>query len=326
MVSTRSQVLHLLSDGRFHSGTVLGAHLGISRAAVNKAIKSLSDAGLELHRVSGKGYRLPAPFTPLTQDRILAQLGPRAELFRDRIMIVEELDSTSDHLARTVPPAHLHGSVCVAEAQTRGRGRRGRHWVATPWQNVTLSMGWRFDGGPASIAGLSLAAGVAVLRALERSGAAGVGVKWPNDLVWSGRKLAGLLIDVQGEAAGPSQVLLGVGVNVRLSGRDAAAIDQPWVDLEEIRGTAADRNEVVAHLLAELAEALTVFGREGLGPFRDAWQRAHVYHGKPVRIVQPGGEHQGIVEGISETGALRIRNDRGATETYHSGEISLRLA
>jgi BirA family transcriptional regulator, biotin operon repressor / biotin---[acetyl-CoA-carboxylase] ligase len=128
----------------------------------------------------------------------------------------------------------INGATCVAEAQSGGRGRRGRSWVTTPYCNLMLSMAWRFPGGPGLVSGLSLAAGVALLRALEQYGVSGAGLKWPNDVLWDNRKLAGLLVDVQGEAAGPTLVILGVGINGYISPQDAAHIDQPWIDLQGI--------------------------------------------------------------------------------------------
>jgi BirA family biotin operon repressor/biotin-[acetyl-CoA-carboxylase] ligase len=316
----------LLADGRFQSGTALGRHLGITRAAVNKAVKALSDAGVEIHRVSGKGYRLALPVSPLVQEEILAHLGSHAEHFRNRILVVDELESTSDHLNRHMERDALHRAVCLAESQTRGRGRRGRGWFATPYQNLMLSVGWQFERGPGALTGLSLAAGVAVLRALEGMGVTKLGLKWPNDVMWDGRKLGGLLIDVQGEVAGPSRVVLGLGLNVRQGPRAADAIDQPWAQLDDITDEPVNRNRLAGQLLAGIFDALVQFEREGFDPFREAWQQAHIFHGRPVRILQHDCERRGTVVGIDNTGALQIRGETDEIETFHSGEISLRSA
>lgn len=322
-MTTRAEVLKLLADGGFHSGTDMGLRLGITRAAVCKAIKSLTDTGLEVHRITGRGYRLTQPVQPLDRRAILRQLGADADRLRDRLTLLEATDSTNRYLLERAA-ASFAGAVCLAEAQAHGRGRRGRAWVATPYHNLLLSMGWRFASGPGIVAGLSLAAGVALVRALEEYGVRGVGLKWPNDVLWEERKLAGLLVDVQGEASGPSLAVLGVGVNGFLSERDAARIDQPWTDLVRITGATVDRNRLAALVIRELRRMFEVFADKGLAAFRDEWQRRHLYHGRRVRLLAGEREITGTVEGIDAHGALLLRNARGGTQVFHSGEISLR--
>lgn len=323
MTTTRSEILKRLADGGFHSGTDMGCALGVSRAAVCKTIKSLTDAGLDIHRVTGRGYRLAQPLQPLDRRAILRHLGPEANRMRDRFTLLEETGSTNAYLLERSAAASFHGSVCLAEAQAHGRGRRGRQWVATPYHNILLSMGWRFASGPGIVAGLSLAAGVALARALEEYGAPGVGLKWPNDVLSEDKKLAGVLVDVHGEATGPSLIVLGVGVNGFIGNHDAAQIDQPWTDLHTITGKPVDRNRLAALILRELRHMFEVFADKGLAAFRDAWQRRHRYHGQRVHLLVGSREVAGTVEGIDDHGALLLRDARGV-QAFHSGEISLR--
>lgn len=323
-MTTRAEVLKRLADGGFHSGTDMGRALGISRAAVCKTIKSLTDAGLDIHRITGRGYRLAQPVQPLDRRTILRHLGPDASPLRDRLTLLEETDSTNRYLLERTAMTSFPGSVCLAEAQAHGRGRRGRAWIATPYHNLLLSMGWRFANGPGIVSGLSLAAGVALARALEEYGVRGIGLKWPNDVLWEEKKLAGLLVDVQGEASGPCLAVLGVGVNGFLSERDAARIDQPWTDLFSITGATVDRNRLAALVIRELWRMFEVFADKGLAAFRDEWQRRHLYHGRRVCLLAGEREIAGTVEGIDVHGALLLRNARGGTQAFHSGEISLR--
>ncbi|TAM47334.1 MAG: bifunctional biotin--[acetyl-CoA-carboxylase] ligase/biotin operon repressor BirA [Gammaproteobacteria bacterium] len=325
-MTTRSAVLRLLADGGFHSGTDMGQHLGVTRAAVCKAIRSLTDAGLDIHRVTGRGYRLPQPVRPLDRRAILRHLGAQAREVRDRLTLLEETGSTNRYLLERAHLASFAGAVCLAEAQAAGRGRRGRQWVATPYHNILLSMGWRFPAGPGIVAGLSLAAGVAILRALEDYGVRGAVLKWPNDVLWQEKKLAGLLVDVQGEAAGPSLVVLGVGLNGYIGSHDAARIDQPWTDLHTITGAPVERNRLAALVVRELRDMFQQFADKGLAAFRDEWQRRHLYHGRRVRLLAGERGIVGTVEGIDAHGALLLRDARGNTRAYHSGEISLRQA
>jgi BirA family biotin operon repressor/biotin-[acetyl-CoA-carboxylase] ligase len=323
-MSARTTILRLLSDGRFHSGTAIGGKLGVSRAAVCKSIKSLAEAGLEIESVTGRGYRMPAaarPFERRAIQRHLAEAGIEAL----SVTILDEVDSTSRYLLAE-DRGTLQRGVCLAEAQPQGRGRRGRQWVATPYHNLMLSMSWQFAGGPTTTAGLSLAAGLAVLRALERYGVAGAALKWPNDILRDGRKLAGLLVDMQGEAAGPTRVVLGVGVNGYVGARDAARIDQPWTDIYRITGESVDRNRLAALVIAELFYMFETFAESGFAPFRREWERRHHYHERRVRLIHGAVEVLGTVAGVDASGALVLRDARGGQLAYHAGEISLRPA
>lgn len=158
----------------------------------------------------------------------------RAALTRDGTVLVPvvdilpEVDSTNEYLKRLAFGGARSGTACLAEWQTCGRGRRGREWVSPFGANVYLSLLWRFSEGTAALGALSLAAAVAVKRALDELAAGGVELKWPNDVQWHGRKLAGILLELGGEADGPCYVVAGVGINVAMPESRAADIGQPW--------------------------------------------------------------------------------------------------
>jgi BirA family biotin operon repressor/biotin-[acetyl-CoA-carboxylase] ligase len=322
----RTDLIPILSDGRFHSGTELGRRLGVSRTTVHNVIDALADAGLDIHRVPGRGYRIPGGIEVLDADRIAGWLDDRGARRPASLEILDKTPSTNAHLLRRGMPRPGEAAVCVAERQTAGRGRRGRTWVATPYRNVMLSMAWRYDSGPGATSGLSLAAGVAVADALDAAGAGDVGLKWPNDVVWNGRKLAGVLVDVAGEAQGPTLVVLGIGVNVRLSDADGRLIEQPWVDLVTVVDEAPARNRLVALLIEELSLMFEQFSRGGYPAFRDRWELRNVYAGAPVSVIQSGGELRGSVLGTDERGALLLLDGAGRTHVLASGEVSLRGA
>ncbi|MHB8455328.1 MAG: bifunctional biotin--[acetyl-CoA-carboxylase] ligase/biotin operon repressor BirA [Acidiferrobacterales bacterium] len=322
-MTTRGALLRILSDGNFHSGTDIGCTLGVPRTAVSRAVAALSAVGMDIHRVSGRGYRLAEAFEPLDHKRIVAALGADAASVCPHVEVKDEVESTNFELLRT-PGDIACGQVCIAEAQTGGRGRRGRGWVATPYANLMLSMAWRFEGGVAATAGLSLAAGVAAVRTLRDFGIDQVGLKWPNDLLWDGRKLGGLLIDLRGEAAGPCIAVAGIGINVRIAPRDALRIDQPWADLAAVRGGIVDRNRLAALLIRNLAQMFASFEHAGLVPFREEWGAWHRFERQSVRITGAHIACDGVVEGIDANGALLVRDNRGELRAFHSGEVSLR--
>lgn len=315
--------LRLLGDGAFRSGEQIAAALGVTRATVWNAIREAESLGLEVQRLRGQGYRLEAAPAWLDASRIAAQLGPQAERFR--VQVAESVDSTNTQLLAAAAAGAPSGSVLAAELQTGGRGRRGRLWTSGLGSSLTFSLLWRFEQGAAGLSGLSLAVGVAVAQALASAGAAGIGLKWPNDILFQGRKLGGILVELQGDALGPAAAVVGIGINVRLPARLRAEVEQPVADLAEA-GCTADRNGLLARLLARLAEVMERFTAEGFAAFEPSFRALHVLHGEAAQVLLPDGRAlQGVVEGTGGDGALLLRTAQGLVR-LHGGEASLRAA
>jgi BirA family biotin operon repressor/biotin-[acetyl-CoA-carboxylase] ligase len=316
------RVLQLLADGHFRSGEALAQALGVSRASVWHAVRGLDAAGLEVYKVRGRGYRLSQALSLLDREEIVRHLGRFARHFV--LEVTASVDSTNSRLIERAQAGVPSASVIIAEWQSSGRGRQGRAWHAGIGGALTFSLLWRFTQGAGYLAGLSLAVGVAIARTLEKLGASGAGLKWPNDVVWRGRKLAGILIEMQGDALGPSFAVIGVGVNVRLSDGVRRHIDQEATDLESACGRVLDRNEVLALLLVELHAVLEAFARSGFAPLRREWERRHVYRERPITMILPDTRTEsGVARGVGEDGALLVET-RAGLRRFHSGEISLR--
>lgn len=325
-MSHTHSLLSILSDGRFHSGEALGRELGISRAAVWKQLKTLEQTlGLALDAVRGRGYRLAGGCELLDGERIRAGLAPAVQTQLDGLQIHFSLDSTNRHLMQhaSALPGQIH--ACLAERQTAGRGRHGRPWISPFGQNIYLSLLWRAPVGPEMLGGVSLLVGAALVQALERLGAEGIGLKWPNDLLWRGRKLAGVLLELAGETAGPCQLVTGVGLNMRMDKAAAADIDQPWVDLATVMGKPMSRNRVVSAVLDTLVPALLAFPHTGLAPHLLTWRRFDLLQGRAVHLSLPDRTVVGTARGVDETGALLLDGEDGR-KRYFSGEVSVRLA
>lgn len=316
------KVLRLLADGEFHSGETMANALGKSRASIWLAVRELDSAGIEVYKVRGRGYRLAQPLSLLDRDEIVRLLAADAGTFELEIM--DSVSSTNTLVMQRAARGGQAIPVIAAEWQEAGRGRMGRAWHAGIGGAITFSLLWRFPQGAAFLSGLSLAVGVALMRAFEALGIRGAGLKWPNDAVWRGGKLAGILIEVQGDMLGPSTAVIGIGVNVRLSQSVRDRIDQPVSDLETACGRVLDRNQVFALLLRQLRDALETFAGAGLAPFRDDWHRYHAHQDQMVTLILPDTrlEH-GCARGVAEDGALLIETTAGLRR-YHSGEISLR--
>lgn len=323
-MESRLKLLEILADGRFRSGEALGLELGISRAAIWKQLRALRRWGVDIQAVRGQGYRLAYPLEFLHADTLRAHLSRAAQVAIPRVDIFTELDSTNTYLKALAQDGAPSGTVCLAEMQRAGRGRLGRVWVSPFASNLYLSLLWRFAAGPASLAGLSLVAGVALVRALKDFVPEGLGLKWPNDVQWQGRKVAGVLIEMAGESAGPSHAVIGIGVNVRMPDASAAEIGQPWTDLVRCLGEPPSRNVLAAAILESLIETLRVFESEGLPPFLDAWREHDVVAGKSVQLHLPNGMITGEAQGIDANGALVLRIG-DELRRFASGEISLRM-
>lgn len=313
-----------LARGVAVSGSVLAARLGVTRAAVWKQVESLRASGLAVSADCASGYRLDAPLDLLDLKLIGAELGARERSRLGEIALHWQLDSTSSELLRRVASDPRDGLVCLAEIQNRGRGRRGRRWHMPLGGGVALSLLKRFEGGIATLAGLSLVAGVAAVHALADLGIGGVGLKWPNDLVARGAKLGGILVELGGDSMGPCHAVIGIGINVRIDAARGAAIDQPWIDLTTLAdGDPPARNRLVARLLAHLVDAFDRFAISGFAAFADAYAQHDVLCGQPVNVLRAETSRHGIARGVDKRGALRVAFADGE-RAVDSGEVSIR--
>ena len=313
--------LRRLADGRFHSGEDVARSLGRSRATLSEALKRAPDLGLEIFSVRGKGYRLAEPIEFLD----LAEITSRLSGSGVRLEIVDEIDSTSTRLLAMAAAGAPSGTCLAAEWQSAGRGRRGRSWVSSLGGSLTFSLLWRFERGAGHLAGLSLAVGVAVARALSSCGVGRVQVKWPNDVVADFQKLAGILVETSGEMQGPSVAVIGVGVNYRLGERAMDQIDQPVTDVARCSAVVPSRSVLLAALLTELSAVLSEFEAQGFPAVRDAWRALHAYQGRRVRVLPPReAAFEAEVTDVAPDGALVVALPDGRTVALSSAEISLR--
>lgn len=323
-MQSQTELIKTLADGQFHSGETLAHQLGVSRAAVWKRLHQLTvEYGLVVDAVKGRGYRLREPLDLLDASVVLAQLSREGTPTLAPLHLHMAVPSTNSWLMQQGAAGAASGTVCLAEHQTTGKGRHGRHWISPFGRNIYLSLLWRFDLSPSQLAGLSLASAIGVLRALRELNCVGAGLKWPNDILWENRKLAGLLLEVSGEASGPSQVVIGVGLNTWL-GDDGHVIDQPWVDLSSIPSMVRySRNQLAAILIKQLREVAECYQQEGLTGFLDEWHRYDLLIGRQVEIRSANQCHLGEHLGIDRSGALRL-NINGVERLFHAGEVSLR--
>ncbi len=313
------QLLEILSDGKFHSGVLLGKSLGLSRASIFDALKDVASMGIELQRVRGRGYRLTQPWEELKVDEIMGFLGTKAGHFD--IEILPQATSSNTLLLQRASSGAVSGSVLAVELQTAGRGRLGRTWHSGLGNALTFSLLWRFEKGLNSLSGLSLAIGVAVVRALKKQGGQGVQLKWPNDILAEQGKLGGILLEAQGDMLGPSAVVIGIGLNYRLSGNFENIIDQPYCSVDDVCAEMPTRNQLIAMILIELNEVLYEFSTQGFKVFCAEWEQYHAYQNHTVCMKMPDDTVvAGLASGINNSGELCLKTPQGL-RYFNSGEV-----
>jgi len=310
-------VLRALADGSLHPA----AALGVSRSALRDAIHDLRQHGMTVEAVRGSGYRLVDRADLLDEAAVAERLARRGAAVT--LTVLDQCGSTNAELLGRAAAGAPSGSAIACELQTAGRGRRGNPWFSGLATSLTFSLLWRYDGAGTDLTGLSLAAGVACVRALEALGIGGIRLKWPNDLVHERRKLGGILVEAAGEPRGASAVVVGVGINVRHSRTIRVPLGRPVTELAEVRPDPAPRSALLGELLGELAAALETFGMLGFAAFRAEWTRLHAQQDERIRVALPGGTAaEGVALGVDEDGALLLRTDAGI-ERLHSGEVSI---
>ncbi|OAN16360.1 biotin--[acetyl-CoA-carboxylase] synthetase [Photobacterium jeanii] len=314
--ATRLALIQQLSDGTFHSGEVLGELLGISRAAISKHIKTLQTWGLDIYRVQGKGYCLAEKLELLDCDKILAQVKC------PHLSLIPVIDSTNQHLLDRVGQLPS-GAVCLAEYQQAGRGRRGRQWLSPFGSNLYLSMYWRLDAGMAAAMGLSLVVGIAIADTLTALGAQDIKLKWPNDLYFQDKKLAGILTEMTGQAGDAAHLVIGMGLNIAMPTKEGSEIDQAWTNLADACDTLPSRNVLAATLVERLHTTLTEYEVCGLEGFITRWNEYDNFLNRPVKLLIGERVVEGIARGIDKQGGLLLETEQGITP-YIGGEISLR--
>lgn len=324
--AVREHIIKALASGEFVSGQEIGMQLGISRTAISKHIKALLNMGLDIFSVTGKGYKLAQPLSLLNKREILSLMSQATNIqgkLTPEIEVHSLIDSTNDYLMRRLPNQITQGQVCLAEYQSAGRGRRGRQWISPFGSQIYLSTYWHLEQGLSAAMGLSLLSALAVSDAVLAVSGVQVQLKWPNDVYIDGVKLAGILIDLEGQALEPSHSVIGIGLNLNMPNNEAEKIDQRWTDLQSHSKTKIDRNVLSAQLILCLHARLQQYQKEGLTAMLDEWHSHDVYLNKPVKLITGDRITKGVCRGINNHGALLLEIN-GLIKPIYGGEVSLR--
>jgi len=323
----KEYLIKALANGDFVSGQDIAKELDISRAAISTNVKALVNMGLDVFSVTGKGYRLAKPLQLLSQQTILQIMADNRSKNSGqsppKIEVQSSIDSTNNYLMSRLSEPLAQGQVCLAEYQSAGRGRRGRQWISPFGSQVYLSMYWYLEQGLSAAMGLSLVSALAVSDAVLSVTGIQVQLKWPNDIYIDGVKLAGILIDLEGQALEPSHSVIGIGLNLNMPAQAAEKIDQRWTDLQSHSETDIDRNMLSAQLIYCLQARLIQYQSEGLASMLDEWHAHDIYINKRVKLLTGERVTKGVCKGINNQGALLLEVD-GVIKPIYGGEVSLR--
>ena len=290
---------------------------GISEEKVLETVKWLRSNNVPIITDQKGTISLSKEIVPLDAELIRNSVSNFDPTFANSIEVFEELDSTNQYLLSKSDSQLQHRQVCLAEFMTVGRGRRGRSWIGGAYQNIMLSIAWRFEKGQ-YFPGLSLAVAVVVAQFLAAETGAEFKVKWPNDVLFNDKKISGILVEVQNSVA-----IIGIGVNCSLKDEDIQSIEKPAATLESITSRVPDRNLLVPSLIIRLNQGLQKFSNKGFSCFRSEWMKLHAHSGMRA-CSDSTPQITGTIVDVDETGALRIREDSGAISLISSGEVSVR--
>jgi BirA family biotin operon repressor/biotin-[acetyl-CoA-carboxylase] ligase len=315
--------LRQLADGNQRSCR----ELKLNELQLEEFLCWLDELGLEFDVESlesaDRSISIPKGLDLLDAETIRDLMSGETNALLQDIEVFLQIDSTNTYLFNKKSSGKA-GLLCLAETQSAGRGRRGRTWVSPFATNLYLSIGWRMPMSKAPLEGLSLAVGVAVVRALNHEGFSGIEMKWPNDLLIKGGKLAGILIEMKAPKADCVDLVIGVGINLNMPVTSSKLIDQPWQDLSHGMESKT-RNRIAASVISSLVRVLVEYPGVGFRQFRDEWHALDAYYNKLVELHLGDKIVKGVAQGVTGEGAIKILVD-GELQNFHGGEISLRLA
>ena len=302
--------------------------------ATRKLLALVHAAGLALPARDG-WLHLPDGMEVFDAGKIIAAYGPGFNPDEIKLEIFRQIGSTNDHIMAQLGQGDHRTHIALAEMQSAGKGRRGRSWVSPFGRNIYVTLGRNLCLPHNKLGGLSLMAGMQVVQALQTSGLESTGLKWPNDVLLDGGKLAGILVELQpsttpsstalssvaGGSVVETGVAIGIGINLMLEEDDAAGIDQPWSQVGS--SVSIDRNQLAGDLMQRLVAALALFEQKGFAPFSTHWVRYNLFQGQSVSVTRGNQVIEGIDRGITDTGDLLLETEQGLLP-FNAGEVSLR--
>ncbi len=317
-----SRLTDLLSSGEFVSGQRIADTLGVSRNAVWKYIEKIRREGYEVEAVTGKGYRIKDKQDAFGENSLREALN--TEYIGKEILFFKEIDSTNDEIKRRADKGGKEGLLAVADVQSKGKGRRGRSWDNPGGVNVAMSILLRPSFSPNTAPMLTLLMALACAEGIRQETGLEALIKWPNDIVISGKKCVGILTEMTAEPDYIKEVIIGTGINVNNTGF-VEEISKTATSLFLESGSKQSRTKVTAGILNVFEELYDRFKVNGnLEEFVERYNRICVNVGKRVCVMDPKGTYEADASGINDAGELMVRRDDGQELCVYAGEVSVR--
>jgi BirA family transcriptional regulator, biotin operon repressor / biotin---[acetyl-CoA-carboxylase] ligase len=320
--AAQEKILALFREGtdRFVSSDEICRLLGVSRTAIWKQMERLRGQGYTIEAIPSRGYRLRATPDNLLPAEIMTELD--TALIGREIFFLEETDSTNLRAHERGESGGRHGLVIIADRQTAGKGRLGRSWQSPPGVNLYASVLLRPAFLPRQAPQLTFLSAVAVARAVQEVSGLSARVKWPNDVLVGGKKIAGLLNEMSAETERINYVILGIGVNLNMrADQFPTELRYPATSILLETGAPISRILFARALLRHLDSLYTLYLAEGFLPLRRAWEAYFDLVGREVEIDFRGSVLRGVVEGIDAEGALLLRQGDGQIEKVLAGDV-----
>lgn len=319
--STQERIYALvkkIADGAFHSGDDVASELSVSRSVICKDIKILETLGLKVNKIPGRGYQLTQPIHLYEQNKISSVMNSTDSC---EIEILPWIDSSNTYLQKKCKNKNLSKHFVFVESQINGKGRQGKQWTSPFGTNLYCSIAWMFNRLD-KIVQLPLFVGIMTLDFLRQMGIENIELKWPNDILIQGEKIAGILIDSSIDASNVCQTIIGIGINIEPT-YGMSAINQPWTSLQLKIGKSIDKNIIAAKFIDTCLSYLPQFEANGLSMFAEAISKVDYLRDKQIQILQSNTIYNAHCLGIQADGGLKV-NMNGNIKTIYSGDISVR--
>jgi BirA family biotin operon repressor/biotin-[acetyl-CoA-carboxylase] ligase len=324
MITSEIELLKILADGKIYSGQVLAEKAGVSRAEIWKKINKIKNKNVEIKSIKGKGYCLASPIELLDDKKIRNQLSSYTNEHLQSLELLYQTESTNQLLMEQLANFPIHANVLLAEYQSEGKGRGSNKWLSGPGVGLCMSIGWHFDYIPKTFSALSLATGVVIAKSLARPGTAVINLKWPNDIMFNGAKMGGILIESRGQHAGSVDVVIGIGINIKLPSHLSSQIEQDTTDLSDAYGFLPSRNFLAVIIINNIFQLLSEYQKHGFEEYIDEWCKLDICKGKQAVIHLNDNNIEGTVDGIDNNGNL-LMIENGKRNKYSSGDLTIRL-
>ncbi|HIL18726.1 MAG TPA: biotin--[acetyl-CoA-carboxylase] ligase [Gammaproteobacteria bacterium] len=301
----------------------LAQRTNLDQRTLDHHVHALIKDGVAIGCCKRRGYYLFEAVDFVDQGELINMLKASPLLRSGRLEVLDEVDSTNTRLLTWPELSGFHGRACVTEFQTAGRGRHGKRWHGARYRNIMLSLAWQWRRSSDLVTGLSLSIGLAVARVLSQWAGPGLQLKWPNDIMFSEGKLAGILVDVIPAGDGPLRVVVGIGVNICNSLDLEQVVDQRVINLQDIAIRSISRTQLTGELILAMALALDRFEKSGFAPDQVAWNQCDRFRGRTVLASIGGQVFEGAGYGVDSEGCYRIIDTSGNEQAVSTGEVKL---